>query len=675
MTTGIFSGGIYRIPHLSSFTGTACRKLSLHLPVPGDISAVAVWGYRPTAIKAARKARAAGVPVIRLEEGFIRSLLPGVTGCPPLSLVVDKEGMYYEARHPSTLEHLIKDEAANPSCRTEAEAALAFILEHQLSKYNHAPAFTAPAGHEAAVLVVDQTRNDMAVKHGNADERAFRLMLDAALAENPQKRIWVKVHPDVLYGKKRGYLTGLQAHPRVRVIAEDVAPLSLLRHVERVYVVTSQYGFEALLAGKPVICFGQPWYAGWGLTDDRHPDSPALAARRQLAPLESLFAAAYLRYSRYIHPLSGEPGTLFDVLYHLQRQREFSEARAGNLWAPGLTLWKRAVLTPFLQCHRNHLHFGKPDAQATACVVWGTKGEQRWATSALAQRLPVWRMEDGFLRSVGLGSELHAPLSLVLDKQGIYYDATRPSDLEALLQQSCELSEAQLARAQRLRQRLNEARLSKYNLGGAWQLPAAGRGKQVVLVSGQVEDDASLQTGAPDIATNLALLRAVRKARPDAFIVYKPHPDVASGRRPGFIPEEIILREANALAEGAHIIDCIQQADEIHTMTSLCGLEALLHGKKVFCYGLPFYAGWGLTTDTLSCARRTRKLSLDMLVHQALIAYPTYLHPVSKEVIAVEDAIEYLVRLRASARPSRQPFARYLRVLRELLPLLKLKRR
>jgi capsular polysaccharide export protein len=100
----------------------------------------------------------------------------------------------------------------------------------------------------------------------------------------------------------------------VRVFAEDISPQSLLRHMQKVYVVTSQYGFEALLAGKPVVCFGQPWYAGWGLTDDRHPKARELAARRQPTTLSNLFTAAYLRYCRYRHPVSGKPATLACVV-------------------------------------------------------------------------------------------------------------------------------------------------------------------------------------------------------------------------------------------------------------------------------------------------------------------------------------------------------------------------
>ncbi len=106
------------------------------------------------------------------------------------------------------------------------------------------------------VLVVDQTFNDMSVTYGNAGPHEFAAMLEAAMAENPQAEIWVKV-PRCTGRKETGYFADLRATQRVRLIAENVSPQSLLRHVSRVYVVTSQYGFEALLAGKPVTCFGQ----------------------------------------------------------------------------------------------------------------------------------------------------------------------------------------------------------------------------------------------------------------------------------------------------------------------------------------------------------------------------------------------------------------------------------
>src|SRR5690606_7598479 len=101
-----------------------------------------------------------------------------------------------------------------------------------------------------------------------------------------------KTHPDVLAGKKRGYLEAVTGD-RVRLWAKPVPPLDLLDAVDHVYTVTSQLGFEALMAGKPVTCFGAPFYAGWGLTDDR----VAMPRRGRTRTVEQVFAAAYLRYA------------------------------------------------------------------------------------------------------------------------------------------------------------------------------------------------------------------------------------------------------------------------------------------------------------------------------------------------------------------------------------------
>lgn len=72
---GIFSSGIWRIPHLEKFLAQPCQKLSLLRPVPQEVDAIAVWGHRPSAAKPVAIAKAAGKPVIRLEDGFVRSLI------------------------------------------------------------------------------------------------------------------------------------------------------------------------------------------------------------------------------------------------------------------------------------------------------------------------------------------------------------------------------------------------------------------------------------------------------------------------------------------------------------------------------------------------------------------------------------------------------------------------
>lgn len=650
---GILSPGIARIPHLTNFLHKEVRPLCGPFVLGAkSLTAIAGWGQRPTTKRSRAFAKRHQLPFISLEDGFLRSCGLGVHGTPPLSLVVDDLGIYYDASQPSRLESLIASIVMDERLSSEASRALGLIRNHHLSKYNHAPARLLPAcaAGKTRVLVVDQTAGDVSIRLGGADATVFKKMLAAALDENPNSEIWIKTHPDVLSGKKQGHLgDGLQ-HERVYVLAEDVSPLVLLRQVDKVYAVTSHMGFEALMLHKPVVCFGQPWYAGWGLTDDRHPEMPSLRPRRNVQrTLEELFAAAYLQYARYIQPATGEPGTMFDVIDWLVRNEDTNDMTRGALYCVGMSLWKRAIVRPFLAGSSTKVHFVR-SAKALArmalladarVVIWGIKGEAAVRDVVTAKGLPLWRMEDGFLRSVGLGSDLHRPVSLVLDRGGMYYDPASGSDLEHKLATQ-QLNEEELQRAAQFRQAFVSMRVSKYNLSRTvLNVPAAGR--RVLLVPGQVEDDASIQRGSPKVASNLTLLQAVRAANPDAYILYKPHPDAVAGNRDGALDAATIAELADQCVPDANIIDCILAADEVHTMTSLSGFEALLHGRTVHCYGGPFYAGWGLTVDHFALPHRRNKVSLDELVFAAMLAYPRYALPGVSGFVSAEHVLSKLV--------------------------------
>lgn len=259
-------------------------------------------------------------------------------------------------------------------------------------------------------------------------------------------------------------------------------------------------------------------------------------------------------------------------------------------------------------------------------------------------QVSIVRIEDGFLRSVGLGADLTRPVSWVFDRQGIYFDATRPSDLETLLLTTA-FPDDLCRRAAQLRQRLVAVGLTKYNLSGRrWQRSDTTR--PVILVPGQVESDASLAYGAPGINTNMGLLQAVRAANPDAYLIYKPHPDVLAGLRAQGQAEDQALDRCDEQVTDVAMGALLPQVDEVHTMTSLTGFEALLRGKTVVCYGQPFYSGWGLTSDLLPVARRTRKLTLDELVAGSLLLYPCYMSRHTGRLITAEQALDELLAWR-----------------------------
>jgi capsular polysaccharide export protein len=336
------------------------------------------------------------------------------------------------------------------------------------------------------------------------------------------------------------------------------------------------------------------------------------------------------------------------------------------VYALGFSWRKRSLVRQFLS--PSQIKFVRQPAQVPegACAaVWasGPFGPQAQHHD-LDSRFRRVFLEDGFLRSVGLGADLVRPLSWVIDGRGIYYDGSGSNDLEHLLQ-NAEFDAPTLQRAAALRGQLVSTGLTKYNVGAThWRRPELAAGRKVVLVPGQVETDASIWLGATDISTNLALLQAAREAEPDAWLIYKPHPDVVAGLRNAGMHENLATQSCDEIVTGVPMGTLLGSVDAVHVLTSLTGFEALLRGKEVVCHGLPFYAGWGLTQDRLPLPRRSRVLNLDQLVAGVLLLYPTYVSRVSRQICTAEQALAELLSWRANSGAA-LPFWR--KMLRPLL--------
>jgi capsule polysaccharide export protein KpsC/LpsZ len=270
------------------------------------------------------------------------------------------------------------------------------------------------------------------------------------------------------------------------------------------------------------------------------------------------------------------------------------------------------------------------------------------------QRVAFFRIEDGFIRSVGLGAGLVAGASYVLDSRGIYYDSRRASDLEVLLQTQ-QLTDEQLERGRGLLRMLVDLRVSKYNLPERTASLPRPADREAVLVVGQVADDASIRSSvsttldcqrSPNI--NRDLLVYARQRHPGAVIAYKPHPDVASGLRRGQIPRSEVGSLADHCLEHTDIVDAIDWCDRVETVSSLAGFEALVRGKAVATHGTPFYAGWGLTEDHGEFARRSRRVGLEAMVYLLLVEYSICYHPAHRRICTPEELIAYLVERRRS---------------------------
>src|SRR5580704_2576096 len=188
----------------------------------------------------------------------------------------------------------------------------------------------------------------------------------------------------------------------------------------------------------------------------------------------------------------------------------------------GISWWKQRRVGDFLAAAGGKPVFRRGVAGAVSAAlarngaigVWATREPPGLAEAAALHGIALIRLEDGFIRSVGLGSDFLPPASLVFDTAGIYCDPRRESDLERLLRET-DFDAALLARARRLIDRLIAGGVTKYNLGvrgpgGLQPRIAWPRGRRRILVPGQVEDDLSVRAGCSVIGGNLGLLARVR---------------------------------------------------------------------------------------------------------------------------------------------------------------------
>lgn len=327
----------------------------------------------------------------------------------------------------------------------------------------------------------------------------------------------------------------------------------------------------------------------------------------------------------------------------------------GPLFAIGFHVHWRNTLARFIQGSKI-VHVGREDniPKHAIVLVWGSRPLNR-----LPSNCRVIRLEDGFLRSVGLGAQFARPLSWVVDFDHLYFDATGASRLERLLNDEKPTSE-QRARAGRLIEKIARSGLTKYNTGHSqWQRPKDIH--RVILVPGQVESDASIRLGSPAINTNLDLLKTVREENSSAWIVYKPHPDVLAGARKLGKDEKDAAGWCDEVLTDVPMDALLEQVDEVHTLTSLAGFEALLRNKFVTCYGLPFYAGWGLTQDRVVSPARTRRLDILDLIHGVLIRYPFYVSRNTGEYITPEQTLIELQQWREAPASWKDPIRAGLR--------------
>lgn len=462
----------------------------------------------------------------------------------------------------------------------------------------------------------------------------------ATITDLPAKVLRPRDKADLAECRAHVASDGLWAAPRglagelsdQRLVPDHVDPWSVLPGAEALVAHgDDEWVAIARIAGTPVHLLSSGRFGA--LEDDA-------------ATLDDKVAQALLA-ARWRDPFTDAPSTFEAVVDLLGLWRKALDANRAIAAASGMAWWKRQEIRRFLWHPQRPLHIVRSPAKALAVArkaggalaIWPSRVSPGLIGAARQGGVPLVRVEDGFVRSVGLGVDLVPPSSVVVDAAGIHFDPADPSDLEGILA-GTNMSPALLERARTLRDTIVAAGISKYSAGpdgeDAPALPPRQFGKRLVLVPGQVGDDMSVQAGGGDLVAadagnpNLELVRRARALEPEAEIWFRPHPDVDAGHRKGAVPDAEILRHADRIVRGGGMAPLLDAIDAVHVLTSLTGFEALMRRREVTCHGTPFYAGWGLTRDLGQVPeRRTRRLALDELVAGVLILYPRYLDPVT----------------------------------------------
>jgi len=609
------------------------------------VSADVRWPYLHHKGRVRRRAAALGVPFLLFGPGLLRAP-PGWGATTPILSVTAQAVTGLRSPigilDPNRL-------LASSGWESPALLARAVSLRRQLVSrclggpwWNTGADSGLPRGGSYALILGDSNWDSSS---GSSSLELLYAMLAAARAENAsQQPVLVAPNPA---GRRRLPASFVRdaAARGCTVLTETLDIWEAVARVRWVYTAGGETGFLALLAGAKIRCFSDSFYSGWGITTDE-PGVPQKPLRRTI---DEVFAGACLLATRYLDPYRREAASFEDILEILGEWQKIEAVNRDVAVCLGMSFWKRRQVRDFLRSNMGTPAFRRTKNAALAAArrrprggiaVWASRAPAGLAEAAEQQGIPLIRVEDGFVRSVGLGSDFIPAASLVLDSRGMHFDPSLRSDLERLLAET-EFDAALIERARDLIARLVALGITKYNVGTSALPIEWPAGTRRILVPGQVEDDLSVRLGGDGITGNLDLLARVRTANPDAFILYKPHPDVEAGHREGKIADEVATNFADIVIRDISTAAVLAEIDELHTLTSLAGFEALLRRRRVVVYGRPFYAGWGLTSD-LARIDRGRRLTVEELVAGALILYPRYLDPVTRLPCKPELVIDRL---------------------------------
>lgn len=590
---------------------------------------IIIWGYNDPADVTAFAARH-GLPIYRMEDGFLRSVSLGSTHSRPYSLVLDKSSLYFNAEEQSDLEKLLAtyDFTQAPELLQRAEQLIAFQREFGISKYNLPSEKESDIKNQVArkrcILVIGQVENDKSIVYGQGNGWTCARLIQLACEENPDCEIIYKPHPDVMHGIRTGNAPLGPLPSRCRIAERDESLAELFTLVERVYVITSLSGFEALIHGLPVTTAGMPFYAGWGLTDDRCPDHH----RSRRLTLAELYAAAYLLYPRYILNLQNSPDGCRKTLFKLCEEKNGIELLGSNWESGGRPVALLCGVSPqtsgFLSASLTGYRVARLRQEnmdiIRICQAMNVRAifteslplPESVIRQARQERIELVAIERGFACAV-TSPEADAPGTLILRPLSETAPMTSDHHTEGLIRILSEFSASEHAdQIAGMKTLLPLNRLLARILDG---LALTNPSRSLLPLKKSAGARVLLLSKTPDEARKLK--RLARQDHPAGEFLVISESAESAAPAPVISPDTQFL-PASALQQALDSVDCV------YTEDSLYALEALRSELPVIVSGRPFYAGWGLTKD-LQPVERPRHLSREQFFYALYALHPRYL--------------------------------------------------
>ncbi len=283
-------------------------------------------------------------------------------------------------------------------------------------------------------------------------------------------------------------------------------------------------------------------------------------------------------------------------------------------------------------------------------IQWGIESKDvKIIQREIARKLrrPIAYIEDGFIRSYGIGLSNEPGCSIIIDDMTAYYDATKPSRLETYLASDSCLTEEDRNYCRRCIDKIINYRLSKYNDTPIFKPEIGQQGRKKLLLVDQRYGDMSVVYGLANDQTFKSMLSDALKNYSEWDIIIKVHPDAIKGGKSSYFNMETLKFAKHK--NNIFIIDydinpyCLFDiVDEVFVCSSQLGFEACMAGKQVHCYGMPFYAGWGITNDKIKIDRRNKKRDILEIFYFSYVKLSRYVDPTSGTPCKLEEFIELM---------------------------------